>query len=188
MEWVIAAAVVIAFGLIVILKGGKTPQSPYRSNAGDSLTRLGELPEHHSGPSTSVNPKDFAELTLKDLETFCRQLLNQSGLIFRSIDYTEREFHILAACERLLLRGNLIVCGHLVKDATTVESSDVIGFSDMVKAERAMKGVYVTNGLFSEEVMKLNEGAVIELIDVTQLSRFMRDITPELLPQRLRSV
>src|SRR5262249_52277399 len=103
-------------------------------------------------------------------------------LRFRQLQPEGRNsFHILATFDQVILRGDVIICGHLPEKGGAITPADIIGFSDLVKAERAMKGIFVTTGYFSEEVMKLNEGASIELIDVRGLYFLMKEFAPNLL-------
>ena len=187
MVYILIAAFLISLVLVIVLRGS-APGIPYKPAQSPQMHRLGELPDHaHLNQAldekTQVQLKTFQNLDRKNLESFCRKLIEKAGLRFRSIDYhQDHEFHILSTCDKPIIRGNIIVCGFLAFRNGIVSSDTVIGFSDMVKAERAMKGVFVTNGFFSEEVMKLNEGASMELIDVSQLAKLMEEFTPELLP------
>ena len=157
------------------------------------MHRLGELPDSRGinqkmDPNTQKKLMAFQSLSLEQLESFCRKVISEAGLRFKSIDYhRDHEFHILSSCDIPLIRGNIIICGYLTGPNGLIQPDTVIGFSDMVKAERAMKGVFVTNGFFSEEVMKLNEGASMELIDVSQLAHLMTELTPELIPKEYLS-
>jgi hypothetical protein len=186
MIYIVIVGVVIAFLLIALIRGG-TPSIPYVKRGSMNPHQLGQLPEASDPQAVGRDADGLPELTLETLETFCRQLAEKNELQVKHADYhRDREFHLLAYHDKPLLRGNVIVCGYLTDAEGVVNSDVVIGFSDMVKAERAMKGVFVTNGYFSEEVMKLNEGASMELIDGPQLAAFMEKFTPELLPKRLR--
>jgi len=190
MVLVILLAVGIGLGLIVILRG-EAPVVPYKSSSAKAIMRLGERPEgaHLTNDSqadeenSAENLKRFSQFPLEDLQVFCHKLIHHFGLTYQHQEqFSENEFYILTTYDKPLVRGNIIICGHLAHRSPVINSDEIIGFSDMIKAERAMKGVFLTNGLFSEEVMKLNEGASIELIDVNQLCHLMKEVAPELLP------
>lgn len=188
MVLVIVAGVFISFVLIVLLRGS-APNVPYQSASDGKILSLGKRPaEQNDSPPTTLSAADenqnlaLATLSLEALEGFCRKVIEKLGLDFKSIDrHGHEEFHILARSEKLLMRGDVIVSGHWCKPDGCIGSDTVISFSDMVKAERAMKGIFVTNGFFSEEVMKLNEGANIELIDRNGMTALMHQMGPGLL-------
>ena len=188
MIFVIVFAVLLSIALILIIRG-ETPTLPFKPSMGAKISRLGERPTDSQDPRENLPPisdeiiEKFRTLSLDTLEDFCRSLIRHTQLTFHSIEqFSEQEFYILTSIDKPIIRGNIIFCGYLVQNNPVVNSDTIIGFSDMVKAERAMKGVFVTNGLFSEEVMKLNEGASIELVDVAQLAKMMQEIAPELFP------
>ena len=172
MIFVIVAGIFISFVLIFLLRGS-APNVPYQSASDGKILSLGKRPaDEESAVETDRSSAQQAQenllrdLSLESLENFCRKIVENLGLEFKSIDrHGHHEFHILARSEKLLLRGDVVISGHWCEPNACIGSDTVISFSDMVKAERAMKGIFVTNGFFSEEVMKLNEGANIELID-----------------------
>lgn len=190
---VIFFGVVISFVLIAVLRGS-APNVPYQKSSVGSSHTLGIRPEHSA--SENCPPRTEAEerhlqavrsMTGPQLEAFLQHLAKHCGLTWIGMDDSgKREFYGLARFEHPLLRGNVAFCGHVAGPEEAVGSDVIISFSDMVKAERAMKGIFVTNGYFSEEVMKLNEGASMELIDAAQLARWIREISPDLLSPGLR--
>lgn len=170
---VIGAGIFISFLLIFLLRGS-APNVPYQSAKDGKILSLGKRPGDDGSPTGQgvlpANPHDLPMLpenfNRSSLEHYCRKVIEALDLEFKSIDYHgQDEFQILARSEKLLLRGDVILGGQWCEKNTCIGSDVIISFSDMVKAERAMKGIFITNGFFSEEVMKLNEGANIELID-----------------------
>jgi hypothetical protein len=188
MELILVLAVVLSIILILVLRG-ETPIVPYKPDQSPKTHRLGVRPDSNPQESQKISEDvldRLKELDLATLEKFCRKLADRSELHFLSMDpFGKSGFHILTHFDKPLLQGNVLIYGFLAGKQGVVNSSEVIGFSDIVKAERCMKGVFVTNGYFSEEVMKLNEGAAMELMDVAQLANLMQEWAPELLPSRL---
>ncbi len=87
----------------------------------------------------------------------------------------DEEIDILAHNPTPILGGDYIVHGILVPEGDFVNSIRVIGLSDTVRAERALKGILISTGYFTEEVQKYSEGAPMELINVSRLRELLRD-------------
>ena len=67
----------------------------------------------------------------------------------------EEEIDILAHNPAPILGGDYIIHGILVPEGDFVNSIRVIGLSDTVRAERALKGILISTGYFTEEVQKI---------------------------------
>ena len=87
----------------------------------------------------------------------------------------DEEIDILARHPAPVTGGDYIVHGILVPEGEFVSSIRVIGLSDTVRAERALKGILVTTGYFTEEVRKYAEGAPLELINVARLRELLKE-------------
>ncbi len=85
------------------------------------------------------------------------------------------EIDILAHNPAPLIGGDYIVHGILVAEGDFVNSIRVIGLSDTVRAERALKGILISTGYFTEEVQKYSEGAPMELINVSKLRELLHN-------------
>src|SRR5262245_32228792 len=105
-------ALTISFVLIFILRGS-APDIAYQNPQSPKIHRLGELPTHEDGSHrTSPALMDAGDLeklkmlSLNELEQFCMQIIEKTGLKFQSIDRSEgRAFHLLTSCEMPFLRG-----------------------------------------------------------------------------------
>ena len=86
----------------------------------------------------------------------------------------EEEIDILAHNPVPILGGDYIIHGILVPEGDFVNSIRVIGLSDTVRAERALKGILISTGYFTEEVQKYSEGAPMELINVSRLREILQ--------------
>ena len=106
-------------------------------------------------------------------------LENMNLRIVESTWVNSEEIDILAHNPAPLVGGDYIIHGILVPEGEFVSSIRVIGLSDTVRAERALKGILITTGYFTEETGKYTEGAPMELINVSRLRELMRahDIT-----------
>ena len=87
----------------------------------------------------------------------------------------DEEIDILAHNPAPIVGGDYIVHGILVPEGDFVSSIRVIGLSDTVRAERALKGILISTGYFSEETQKYSVGAPMELINVSRLKEILRE-------------
>lgn len=113
-------------------------------------------------------------------EQLLRDILEGMNLnIVESTWVNSEEIDILAHNPAPLIGGDYIIHGILVPEGDFVSSIRVIGLSDTVRAERALKGILITTGYFTEETGKYSEGAPMDLINVSRLRELMRahDIT-----------
>ena len=111
-------------------------------------------------------PKEFERMLIDLLE----------GMNMRIVEVhwvNEEEIDILAHNPAPILGGDYIIHGILVPEGDFVNSIRVIGLSDTVRAERALKGILISTGYFTEEVQKYSEGAPMELINVSKLREIL---------------
>lgn len=116
------------------------------------------------------------ELSSSQFERICLKLLEELGLVINS--YTsdgEGSMDVSALNPQPVIGGEYIIHCYLSRKDQPVESTRVIALSDTVKAEGASKGIFITNGYFSEEVPKLFEGPPIELINGQRLSQLLAE-------------
>ncbi len=123
------------------------------------------------------NDKDIQVLRSISSESFekmIREILDDLGMQVLETNWVNnREIDILANNPIEIVGGNYIVHGILVPEGEYVSSIRVIGLSDTVRAEAALKGILITTGYFSEEVQKYSEGAPMELINVNRLKEIL---------------
>ncbi|MBI3025153.1 MAG: restriction endonuclease [Candidatus Tectomicrobia bacterium] len=109
-------------------------------------------------------------------ERMLHELIEDMGMrIVETRWVNEEEVDILAHNPSPVIGGDYIVHGILVPEGDFVSSIRVIGLSDTVRAERALKGILITTGYFTEEVQKYAEGAPMELINVSRLREILKD-------------
>jgi restriction system protein len=114
-------------------------------------------------------------MTQGDFEIVVKSLLEDMNLrIVSSTWVNNEEIDILAHNPAPVTGGDYIVHGILVPEGAFVDSIRVIGLSDTVRAERALKGILISTGYFTEEVNKYTEGAPMELINVSSLREILR--------------
>ena len=110
----------------------------------------------------TISPESFEKMIIEILDDLGMQIIETNWVNNREID-------ILANNPIEIVGGNYIVHGILVPEGEYVSSIRVIGLSDTVRAEAALKGILITTGFFAEEVQKYSEGAPMELINVNKL-------------------
>ncbi len=107
-------------------------------------------------------------------ERMLTDLLEGMGLRIVEVHWVnEEEIDILAHSPAPIIGGDYIIHGILVPEGDFVNSIRVIGLSDTVRAERALKGILISTGYFTEEVQKYSEGAPLELINVSRLREIL---------------
>ncbi|MEE9276637.1 MAG: restriction endonuclease [bacterium] len=128
------------------------------------------MEEDHERTRDDAEVQSLRRMPAEAFEGLLKGLLEEMGLrIVESQWVNEEEIDILAHHPAPLVGGDYIVHGILVPEGEFVSSIRVIGLSDIVRAERALKGILITTGYFSEEVNKYTEGAPMELINVARL-------------------
>lgn len=116
----------------------------------------------------TMGPDTFEQLLTDLLESMKMRIVHSTWVNNEEID-------ILAHHPAPIIGGDYIVHGILVPEGSFVDSIRVIGLSDTVRAERALKGILVSTGYFTEEVNKYTEGAPLELINVSHLRDIVRE-------------
>ncbi len=158
---IIIVSTILGFILIFLVKRSSPPiameEAYYRRDETPQITALGELV-----------PEEFKEV--------CVDLVEAIGLRVQSVESEERgTVDITAEFEHPLLGGTYLIHGLLSPTDEIVDSAPVIGLSNAVHHEQAMKGIFITTGYFSQEVDKILEGAPVELINRDRLA----DLTEE---------
>jgi len=117
----------------------------------------------------------LARITPAEFERAIKNLLEDMSLrIVETVWVNEMEIDIIAHNPAPVIGGDYIVHGILVPEGDFVDSIRVIGLSDTVRAEKALKGILVSTGFFTEEVNKYAEGAPMELINVSKFREILR--------------
>ena len=123
------------------------------------------------------NDSEIESLRKLSPQAFERMLIELlEGMNMRIVEVhwvNEEEIDILAHNPAPILGGDYIIHGILVPEGDFVSSIRVIGLSDTVRAERALKGILISTGYFTEEVQKYSEGAPMELINVSKLREIL---------------
>ncbi len=124
---------------------------------------------------TDSEVQDLRRMSRQEFERALKNLLEDIDLrIVETIWVNDEEVDILAHNPAPVIGGDYIVQGILVPDGHYVDSIRVIGLSDTVRAEKALKGILVSTGFFTEEVVKYTEGAPMELINVSKFRDLLR--------------
>ena len=120
--------------------------------------------------------QSLRKMPARVFERILKDLLEDMGMrIMGSHWVIEEEIDILAHNPAPMIGGDYIIHGILVPEGDFVSSIRVIGLSDTVRAERALKGILITTGYFTEEVNKYAEGAPMELINVAKFRELLRE-------------
>ena len=153
---IVIISLLIGLALILLTSRSTRHEIPAEADALDS--------EKSAGVSA------LEGLTMEEFRALCVQLLQAMGLRVDTPKLSnEREFDITAVNPAPLLGGTYIVHCIYSIDGHPVPSTRVIALADTVKAERASKGLCITNGYFAEEVGKYREGPPCELINAKRL-------------------
>jgi len=116
------------------------------------------------------------DLPFSQFERICLKLLEELGLVINSYRSDgEGSMDVSAINPQPVIGGEYIIHCYHARKGGPVESTRVIALSDTVKAEGASKGIFITNGYFSEEVPKLFEGPPIELINGQRLNQLLAE-------------
>lgn len=123
-----------------------------------------------------VEQQQLERVTPEQFEHLCRRLVEQLGLSIAGFHrHTQREIDITAVNTQPITGGSYIARCILIPPEQPIHSTQVIALGDAVRAENALKGIFITTGFFSEEVSKLTEGPPIELINGQRLRQMMRE-------------
>lgn len=155
-------SILIGIALILLTSRSSSPEIPAEADA---------LEEDKSQRVAALEG-----LTFEEFRSLCVRLLEAMGLLFEAPKpLNEREFDINAVHPQPLLGGTYIIHCIYSIDGRPVPSTRVIALGDTVKAERASKGLCITNGYFAAEVGKYKEGPPLELINAKRLSELLQD-------------
>jgi len=115
-------------------------------------------------------------LEAEKFEEVCRLLLEKIGLLITTVGNDRKgRIEITALNPQPITGGEYLVHCALLPSTQTIDSATVIALSDAVRAERALKGILITTGYFSEEVSKIFEGSPLELINGKRLSELLTE-------------
>lgn len=169
----IVVSILIGFALIFFLRRGTPPIAMESAYYEEPLADL--------GPLGGLHPEEFKEL--------CLRLLEAWGLKVREVLSEEPgKLDIVAVHPHAVLGGTYLVHGILAPPNQIVDSAPVIGLSDTVRHERAMKGILITTGYFSQEVDKILEGSPVELINCRRLADLLEEYGIRARAPRLTSI
>jgi restriction endonuclease Mrr len=120
--------------------------------------------------------QQLERLAPEQFERLCLRLVEQMGLSITDRHRNkQREIDFTAVNSQPITGGSYIVRCVLIPPDLPIQSTQIIALSSTVLAERALKGIFITTGFFTEEVPKLTEGPPIELINGQRLRQMMRD-------------
>ncbi|MBI1987025.1 MAG: restriction endonuclease [Nitrospinae bacterium] len=154
----VIVSVVVGFLLILFLKRSTTSismEKDYYEEAGAFTNR-------------------FEQWNLSHFEKVCLGLLEGLGLKVECVSYINpREFDLIARDVKPVTGGDFIVHCLLASPGEVVEANRVIALSDVVRTEKASKGIFITTGYFSADTAHLLEGAPLELINARRLKELI---------------
>lgn len=155
---IVVVSVVIGFALILLLK--KTTAS---------------IPREKDFYAESDPADDkLKSLGMNQFEGVCGRLLTEWGLVIKSCSrLSPQEIEFVAQDPKPIVGGDFIVYGRLVTDGEVIETSRVMALSDVVRSEKASKGVFITTGFFSADTAQMLEGAPLELINARRLKELI---------------
>lgn len=157
---IIVISIILGFVLIFLVKRSAAPiamEAAYYRQPTPQAAALGDL-----------LPEEFKEI--------CVELAEAVGLKVRSVESEEPgRVDITAELDHPVLGGTYLLFGLLAPTDQVVDSAPVIGLSNAVHHERAMKGIFITTGYFSQEVDKILEGAPVELVNRDRLANLMEE-------------
>lgn len=163
----VAIAVMLGFLIIMAMKRVPTPASQEQRESGFSN---GRLPIADS-------------LSIDRFEWLCRRLLLAIGL---DIEHTTtagtHQIEITAVNPAPIIGGHYLIHGELLPtgEVEIIEAVQVLALLDTVKGEGVSKGVFITNGFFSDEASQAAAGGPIELINGARFQELLQryDVTP----------
>jgi hypothetical protein len=161
----VAIAVMLGFLVIIAMKRVPAPVSQEQRESG-----LGQ------GRAPLA-----ADLSIDRFEWLCRRLLLAIGLdIERATTAGTRQVEITAVNPAPIIGGQYLVHGELLPTGEVIEAVQVLALLDAVKGEGVSKGVFITNGFFSDEAGQAAAGGPIELINGARFQALLQhyDVTP----------
>ncbi len=155
---IVVVSVVIGFALILMLR---------------RTTASIPVEEDYFAEVDPVAEK-FEDWGLGEFEEVCRQLLAKWGLVVKDCSCrSEQEIEFVAHDPKPIVGGTFIIQGLLVHREEVIEASRVMALSDVVRAEKASKGVFITTGYFAADTAQRLEGAPLELINARKLRELL---------------
>jgi len=161
----VAIAVVLGFLVIMAMKRVPAPVSQE---------------QRESGFSNGRDPL-LASLSIDRFEWLCRRLLVAIGL---DIEHTTtagtHQIEITAVNPAPIIGGQYLVHGELLPSGEVIAAVQVLALLDAVKGEGVSKGVFITNGFFSDEASQAAAGGPIELINGVRFQELLQryELTP----------
>ena len=154
----VTVAILLGLGLILLLNRSSSPvavEKAYYQPRG-------------------VEQQQLERLAPEQFERLCLRLLEQMGLSITDCHRNKQgAIDITAVNLQPITGGSYIVRCALISPEVPINSTQIIALSNAVLAERALKGIFITTGYFSEEVPKLTEGPPIELINGQRLRQIL---------------
>jgi restriction endonuclease Mrr len=155
----VTIAVVLGFLVIIAMKRVPSPLSRQLRESG-----------FHDGREPLAE-----NLSLNRFEWLCRSLLRATGL---DIEHTTTagtsQVEIAAVNPAPIIGGQYLVHGELLATGEVIEAVQVLALLDAVKGEGASKGVFITNGFFSDEAHQAAVGGPIELINGARFEELLQ--------------
>lgn len=161
----IAIAVMLGFLVIMAMKRVPTPLAR-EQREGDFGNGV--------GPLTS-------DIAMERFEWLCSTLLSAIGLdIARAATAGTHQLEIMAVNPAPIVGGQYLVHGELLQAGEAIDAVQVLALLDAVKGEGVSKGVFITNGVFSDEATQAAANGPIELVNGARFTELLRhyEITP----------
>ncbi|MDE2180630.1 MAG: restriction endonuclease [candidate division NC10 bacterium] len=156
----VTVAILLGLGLILLLNRSSSPVAAEKA---------------YYQPR-GVEQQQLERLAPEQFERLCFRLLEQMGLSITGCHRNRQgEIDITAVNSQPITGGSYMVRCVLTPPEAPINSAQIIALSDTVLAERALKGIFITTGFFSEEVPKLTDGPLIELINGQRLRQILRE-------------
>ncbi len=120
---------------------------------------------------------DFWEMSDEVFEVYCQQLLEAIGFVTDG-DGPVKNSLIAHNTQSAQSGKYLILYGN---DQVMLERSAVQKLYDLMQAENASKGMYITTGFFDDDTVSWAEGKNLDLIDFQEFRRLLEvyDIIPD---------
>jgi restriction endonuclease Mrr len=155
----VTIAVILGFLVIIAMKRVPSPMSRELRDSGG-----------HDGREPLAE-----RLSLNRFEWLCRSLLLAIGLdIAHTTTAGTSQVEITAVNPAPIIGGQYLVHGELLPIGEVIEAVQVLALLDAVKGEGVSKGVFITNGFFSDEARQVAAGGPIELINGARFEELLQ--------------
>jgi len=159
---ILAVAVVIAIVLIVLIE----VVNPRRNYTDDRVLDDGSPSRGHNYFATDI----------EELQRLgCGLLIAMESDIESVVQTSDDALEIMASFERGIFGGTVVLHVLLAQSDSIYDHKKVDALKSHVRAERAAKGVLITNGVFSDSAYGVNEGPPIELLDGKRFCEELRN-------------